>query len=327
MCPDWHCIRKWADEHADACADRLVAADYLKNDTMERILHVTLSWDPESDLSWMYSRKAFNARMREAYRLLMEVGLLGGVSVFHPFRWEGETGFERKGKRMPLDALKNGLRWFLGPHIHVVGPGWIDGAKVAEIHERTGIVIKVIASKNAEGHRIGFDDARSILAYCFSHAGVGSPVSLRSKCLRIPREFGVLSGRYESGIVRPYKFTETTNATCPICALEHPDRESCLCNLNAYMFMPSEDPSSLKLKDRFGLYCPKSSADRVRDAIAGMSSRDIMEYVEKNPDICFTRSQFPDYSSPKDYGKMYGSFNFDDDPFDFRKVVEAISHD
>lgn len=138
QCTDWHCLLHYCRAKADAEADKLVAGDYLFNDTRERIQHIVLSWDPDSDLSWMASRDAFNRKLREAYALLMEAGVLAGICIFHAERWEGEEKQSPEDvKRFPVDALKNGLKMHLGPHLHIIGPAWLDPDKVAEIFERT----------------------------------------------------------------------------------------------------------------------------------------------------------------------------------------------
>ena len=289
QCPDWHCLLKWAVDRAEDATDRLLASDWLMGDG-GRMMHVVLSWDPAGDLSWMHSRKAFNNQMRKAYALLMRAGLRGGLGVFHPLRWLGEDSGGVKG--MPSDALSNGLSWVLGPHIHVVGYGWLSGETIAEIYAETGIVIRCIASGNSKGDRLGSEDLIAIFSYVLSHAGIGFQVNGDKKALRTLRAFGTLSSQSKSGVVCVKSLTESEPLTCPVC--EHgAGAVSHLHDLHGFAVSGDLSPV-LMSSHRRGVYCPKVSADRVRADIAGLSPAEIVQYARENHDLCATRCRDPD---------------------------------
>lgn len=276
-------------DRAETGADRLICANRLLGDG-GRMMHVVLSFDPDSDLSWLYSRKAFNAQMRKAYALLIRAGMRGGVGVFHPLRWRGEDFGGVKG--MPADALANGLSWFLGPHIHIVGYGWLSGEIIAEIYAETGIIIKCIASANSEGKPLGADDLTAILGYALSHAGVGSQINGGGRAIRTLRDFGTLSGRSSAGVVRVVPpIAESEPMTCPVC--EDMGGVSFLHDLHDYMSSGESSPV-LVSGHRYGVYCPKVYARRVRAETAGMSPAEIVQYAWDNSDICATRCHDPD---------------------------------
>jgi hypothetical protein len=60
---------------------------------------------------------------KEVYRILKEVGAIGGASIFHPFRY---------------NVIE--LMWFYSPHFHIVGFGWIDGTQ--ELYNKEGWIVK-----------------------------------------------------------------------------------------------------------------------------------------------------------------------------------------
>ena len=308
QCTDWHCLLHYCRSKAEEEADKLVAGDYLFNDTRGRIQHIVLSWDPDSDLSWMSSREEFNRKLREAYALLMEAGVVAGICIFHAERWEGEEKQSPEDvKRFPADALKNGLKMHLGPHLHVVGPAWLKPEKVAEIFERTcssegrkdGIVIRSIADRNADGERIGREDAEKIIAYCLSHAGLGFPLSGEGKAVRVVRQFGAFSSRREDGLKKVATLTESEAVECPVCKAMNPDSgPSYLYDVRSYMRcrIIGEVPEPVTTSREYGVYCAGDFLSRVRDSIKGLTPSEIVEFARKpkNRAFVYTGCVFPD---------------------------------
>jgi len=89
------------------------------------------------------------AKLRtKAQFLLKKVSFYGGSIVFHPFRWS-----------------KRELKWFFSPHFHCLGFGWINGNKVAQIHRKSGWIIKNLGVR---------DSVFGTAYYELSHAGVHS---------------------------------------------------------------------------------------------------------------------------------------------------------
>lgn len=293
QCTDWHCVMSWARDHAWDASDRLAGAEALYGDYMERLLHVSLSWDPSGDLSWMTSVKAFNKRIREAYRLLEEAGLRGGVGVFHPWRWAGEEEAESGGsKRFPRDALRNGLEWRIGPHFHAVGYGWIDGEAVARIYERTGIVITVLSG--ASGERFDASDAWNILAYCLSHAGVGVSLSGSRRNLRTLRPFGSCSSRSRSGVAQVMTIPQSEDVACPVCSGLGWVGSSPLYDLYSWMDRPGDPPPPVSVRRHYGVWASRSGVAQVRSDLAGLDHWGVLAYARENPDHVATRCTCPD---------------------------------
>lgn len=327
QCSDWHCLMHYCQDKAEEGLDRLRAADMLYNDTRERIQHVVLSWDPKGDFSWMTSRKSFNAHMVKAYKLLQEVGLLGGLAVVHAERWKGEDVADSSGdpvKLFPKDALKNGLRWRFGLHIHAVAFGWIDPDKVAEVYARTGIVIKSIASENREGKRLDDDDVRNILAYCLSHAGLGVPLCGEGKTLRVLRPFGICASGSKRGLVKVARVTSSEPVECPVCKVVSPSFPEHLYPLREFMYSrftngPPLEP--VKKTTPFGIYCTRGSVDWVRQSLKGRSPPEAVEFARSNPDFVFTRCLVADMPRPRSVPVQKSSRVLDEE---FAAAAEAI---
>lgn len=303
QCLDWHCLRSYCLDKGEEAADRLKAADILLNDAKVRIQHIVISWDPESDLSWMSSRKRFNYELQKAYRLLLEAGMLGGMAVFHAESWEGDQDGSGSdySKRFPADALKNGLGWHLRPHIHAVGPAWLEPEKVREIYERTGFVIKSIASKNSEGKRLDREDVRGIVAYCLSHAGLGFPLCGEGKSVRVLRSFGICSSRAKVGIVKVAELAEADPVCCPVCARVSDDSSVPLYDLRSYIehrFSP-DPPEPITKRHPYGVYCTRAYVGWVRDSIDGLSPPEVVSFARENLSFVYTECRVPVLPKPK----------------------------
>jgi len=100
---------------------------------IKRSIHLIVS-APRGD--WDLSYEKLRSR---AYKIAKMSGLKGGCSVFHPWRDGGD----------------------LGPHFHMLGPGWID--HVREIYRETGWVVKNKGLRKNLG---------KTLRYELGHAGI-----------------------------------------------------------------------------------------------------------------------------------------------------------
>jgi len=69
--------------------------------------------------------------MSLAQKYARRVGLLGGSCIWHPFR-------------------KKCGRWYLSPHFHIIGRGWIRGDEVKKVFEETGWFLKHVWHKDED---------------------------------------------------------------------------------------------------------------------------------------------------------------------------------
>jgi hypothetical protein len=160
------CYEKWAGKEAEKIAWRLSAWS-----GHGKIIHVVASPKLKRGV-------AFNRLRAECYRILRKHGVLGGSVIFHPFR-----------------QLKNSKRWYLSPHFHVLGYGWV--VKTKEGYENHGWVVKNIGiRKTVSGTAL----------YQLSHCGI-------RKNFHSVTWFGHLS--YNKLRVPPRP--EPEKETCPIC--------------------------------------------------------------------------------------------------------------
>jgi len=129
----------------------------------------------------------FKKLKRKVVQIAKKVGFLGGCMIFHPFANDemkdedtegvtisydpasGEFDYKELKKFMdrvnyrkaaPGEAPKESRVWFIRPHFHLIGYGWIEN--VGQVHEDTGYVVK----------NLGVRDSVFMTAlYQLSHAG------------------------------------------------------------------------------------------------------------------------------------------------------------
>jgi len=141
VCPV--CYEKWAGKEAHKIERRLKASG-VKKKPIHLIVSVPVGL-------WYEDARVLR---KKAYEMALRCGFIGGSCIFHPFRSDKED--------LGLENSPNFVgRWYVSPHFHMIGYGWIHGT--AENYEVSGWVVK-----NA-GVR------KSVVAtaqYQLSHAGV-----------------------------------------------------------------------------------------------------------------------------------------------------------
>jgi hypothetical protein len=129
----------------------------------------------------------YDALRKESYKIAKKAGILGGVCVFHPFRW--------KSKRKS---------WVFSPHFHIVGFGWLEGK---EVYKESGWITKNL------GTRTTYDDLYDTLSYELSHCGISQQVVNQSRARGIVSSitwFGSLS-------YNKLKVPDSDKKKCPHC--------------------------------------------------------------------------------------------------------------
>jgi len=92
---------------------------------------------------WLYG-KSKKELSKLCYKILKDVGCIGGTVIFHPFRYD-----------------KKYKDWCYSPHFHIIGFGWIEC--VTENYQKNGWVVKNKGSR---------DSTFATFYYQLSHAGI-----------------------------------------------------------------------------------------------------------------------------------------------------------
>jgi len=100
------CYEKWAGKEAGKIEHRCEP------------IHVIVSPSPRDQF-----QLSFNELRQKCYSVSYSSGFLGGSCIFHPFR-----------------QRKKSKKWYFSPHFHLIGFGWIRGAKSG--YRRHGWVVK-----------------------------------------------------------------------------------------------------------------------------------------------------------------------------------------
>lgn len=136
LCPE--CWGDWANRECDNANKRLDSY-VLKLGSGKRLkpIHVIVSV-PHVDYGLSLPKMR-----QKVYRALKRVGLLGGMSIYHP---------KRKNKRK---------EWYFSPHFHMIGYGWIRDTRKNYVH--SGYVVKNVGVRK---------NVRGTIFYQLSHCGV-----------------------------------------------------------------------------------------------------------------------------------------------------------
>jgi len=127
--------------------------------------------------TWVELKKSFRKMVKRA-------GIVGGVSMFHPFR------------------LKDKI-WFYSPHFHMIGYGWVQNTK--KISSKKGWIIK------NKGIRDSSTQIYSTVAYLLSHTGIAEGVHSVTW-------FGDLSYSAKYAFELKQQKEESDAGKCPYCS-------------------------------------------------------------------------------------------------------------
>jgi hypothetical protein len=148
------CYEKWAGKEAHKIEYRL--GEWKSKG---RVIHVAVSV-PKS----LYGHSIESLRSR-AYRIARSVGFFGGSCVYHPARERCVFCGSLKDS-MTKNCENCGcseFKWVFSPHFHLLGYGWIQGNKVAELYRKEGWIVKNLGIR---------DTVVGTALYELSHAGV-----------------------------------------------------------------------------------------------------------------------------------------------------------
>jgi len=125
-----------------------------------KALHVVVSPSEKdvTDLSLVDLRK-------KAYRMAMACGLIGGTIIFHHLRKHEEDDF-KEDLDVGFSHAKNISPWYLSPHFHIVGYGWIRGDYVKQNYEDSGWIVKNLGVRKSIRSTIHYQ-----LSHCFIAKG------------------------------------------------------------------------------------------------------------------------------------------------------------
>ena len=129
------CYKKWMARNSNKSTRKIEKYEKLSG---KKAKHIIVSVP-----SWLYY-KSKKELAKESYKILKDVGCVGGTAIFHPFRY-------KKDLKM----------WYYSPHFHVIGFGWIECT--TENYQKNGWVIK---------NKKGRDSVFATFYYLLSHAGI-----------------------------------------------------------------------------------------------------------------------------------------------------------
>lgn len=129
------CYEKWASKRAHAAAKRI---SFYQEHFGGRPIHVVAS--PSQKLVDELPYRELKKRCELALKM---TGFRGGVEIFHPWR-------EKRDKS-----------WYLSPHFHEVGFGWILNSE--KVLEQTGVLVKNLGIRKS---------VYATIMYQLSHCGV-----------------------------------------------------------------------------------------------------------------------------------------------------------
>jgi len=137
------CVLKWISREANAVTRRLEKG--LKQSKRKHVIHVIVS-----PPSWVHNRPYSQLR-KTSYAIAKSVGVEGGASIFHPFRFRKENN-----------------SWYYSPHFHLMVVGWIKDTK--ELYNKNGWIVKNLGIRKNMGEVFG------TVHYQLSHTGVKKKV-------------------------------------------------------------------------------------------------------------------------------------------------------
>jgi len=127
------CYKKWMARDSNKATRRI---EKYEKQSGNKAKHIIVS-----PPSWLYG-KSKKELAKESYKILKDIGCIGGTTIFHPFRKKDRT-------------------WFYSPHFHVIGFGWIENT--VENYYKNGWIVK------NKGFR---DSTFATIYYQLSHAGI-----------------------------------------------------------------------------------------------------------------------------------------------------------
>lgn len=174
------CAQKAFAKAAHKIEDRM-GAFRLKGRNLKAI-HVVVS--PHGRDLW---RVSYGKLKQKCVKVLKEAGVFGGSIIFHPWRRLSEED----------DLEKTSGSWYLSPHFHVIGYGWVH--RVKENYEKSGWVVKNLGVRKS---------VSATAMYQLSHCGIKKNThtvtwfgALAYNKLRLPR-------------------IELEKEVCPLCGLK-----------------------------------------------------------------------------------------------------------
>jgi len=129
------CFKKWLARESNKSTRRI---EKYEKKSGKKAKHIIVSVP-----SWLYY-KSKKELAKESYKILKDIGCIGGTIIFHPFRYKKEL-----------------RQWYYSPHFHVIGFGWIE--KTTENYNKNGWIVK------NKGVR---ESTFATIYYQLSHAGI-----------------------------------------------------------------------------------------------------------------------------------------------------------
>jgi len=133
---------------------------------------------------WLWNL-TYDEQKKEFRKMVKRAGIVGGVSMFHAFRFN-----------------KNSKTWFYSPHFHLIGYGWVVDTK--KISKENGCIIK------NTGVRESSNSVYNTVLYLLSHTAI-------AKGVHSVNWFGDLSYRSKYAEELKRDVVDIDSNKCPYC--------------------------------------------------------------------------------------------------------------
>lgn len=172
-CPE--CWLRAINELSRSGTDKLISARnlYHPNHLRDRSLHHLVVSVPKHRWNDIYTQDGYESLRKYANKIAKEIGLLGSISIFHPFRRNGVDDDLVTENYKPDDENNlDDMEWRLGPHFHIIGYGFIDQNSKEWMDRHDGWFFSSL--RTGKKRITTKKQLFTLVRYVLSHAGIGS---------------------------------------------------------------------------------------------------------------------------------------------------------
>lgn len=282
------------------------------NDRADRVLqHIAVS-PPERVYYKFLTPDGFAEMSKYAVKIATEIGLKGGMVIFHPYRQNGISDDDDLPEDYVPTATNDGNKRSarFSPHFHIIGFGWVTPSSADFMQTHKGWMYKAL--RTGQKRLRTLPDVVGVVNYVMSHVGLYSEASVQ----RFGRKqsinwFGMCNSRVLSNVgeIRVH-----TQRLCEICGsdfilhtVKGPRNNEIEYKGKSYKFHKYRIYSDSEHKEQLMAFCEENSADPVG----------ILRFIEKHPEmgVCYLTSRELDrkLTAPTPiYAKIDGSVHIPD---------------
>lgn len=250
-CPT--CSWDTSTRKAGEIVGRLMAYDHLRPRSLrfnprDCWQHVTIS-PPQIPAKKMMGSSEGYAHLRQtAGEILRDLGAVGGVLVFHPFRQNGEDDYNNK---LTTGNTGNINDWRTAPHFHAIICGFLDPHAIRDLYNSSKWVVKSIRAHLNEEQILG------VTNYLLTHVGVGSIEGRRA-----PQSYQYIGELTTSHLQIRADLERIEKPVCPNCS-----GQLIRTSLSPASTMPTDYTEYVHLVEG-SVYCLKEDREKVDTILA-----------------------------------------------------------